>query len=55
MIGIENRMPVPVIIFSIAAMQEAMREAEQRLLKRFGEVTIGELSRTVARSRMAGS
>jgi len=38
-----------------AAMQEAMREAEQRLLKRFGEVTIGELSRTVARSRMAGS
>ena len=38
-----------------AAMQDALREAEQRLLKRFGEVTIGELSRTVARSRMAGS
>ena len=37
-----------------AAMKDALREAEQRLLQRFGEVTIGELSRTVARSRMAG-
>ncbi len=38
-----------------AAMQDALHEAEQRLLARFGEVTIGELSRTVARSRTTGA
>lgn len=37
-----------------AAMRDAMHEAEQRLLTRFGEVTIGALSRTVARSIQAG-
>ena len=36
-----------------AAMQDALLEAEHRLLTRFGEVTIGELARTVARSRRA--
>ena len=37
-----------------AAMQDAMLEAEHRLLTRFGEVTIGDLARTVARSRRGG-
>lgn len=34
-----------------AALEEAMTEAEQRLLARFGEVTIGSLSREVALGR----
>ena len=33
------------------ALKDAMEEAEQRLLSRFGEVTIGALSRDVAISR----
>ena len=33
------------------ALKDAMAEAEQRLLSRFGEVTIGALSRDVAVSR----
>lgn len=33
-----------------AALEEAMTEAEQRLLERFGEVTLGSLSRDVSRS-----
>lgn len=33
------------------ALEDAMAEAEQRLLSRFGEVTIGALSRAVAVSR----
>ena len=33
------------------ALEDALEDAEQRLLKRFGEVTIGELSRHVASSR----
>jgi DNA-binding IscR family transcriptional regulator len=37
-----------------AAMQDALHEAEQRLLARLGEVTIGALSRTVAGSRKPG-
>lgn len=36
------------------ALEDAMVEAERRLLTRFGEVTIGDLSRTVAVSRQAG-
>lgn len=36
-----------------AALSEAMAEAEQRLLTRFGEVTIAALSRDVATSRTA--
>ncbi len=35
------------------ALKDALDDAEQRLLKRFGEVTIGELSRHVASSRNA--
>jgi DNA-binding IscR family transcriptional regulator len=35
------------------ALKDALDDAEQRLLKRFGEVTIGELSRHVAASRNA--
>ena len=34
-----------------AAMDEAMAEAERRLLDRFGEVTIGSLARDVAHAR----
>ncbi|QYF86965.1 Rrf2 family transcriptional regulator [Brevundimonas sp. PAMC22021] len=34
-----------------ASIEEAMAEAERRLLERFGEVTIGSLSRDVAASR----
>lgn len=34
-----------------AAMDEAMAEAERRLLDRFGEVTIGSLARDVADAR----
>lgn len=33
------------------ALKDALDDAEQRLLKRFGEVTIGQLSRHVAESR----
>lgn len=33
------------------ALKDALDDAEQRLLKRFGEVTIGELSRHVAACR----
>lgn len=36
-----------------AAMDEAMVEAERRLLDRFGEVTIGSLAREVAVARTA--
>ncbi|QDH74584.1 Rrf2 family transcriptional regulator [Brevundimonas sp. M20] len=36
-----------------AAMDEAMFEAERRLLDRFGEVTIGSLAREVAVARTA--
>lgn len=36
-----------------AAMDEAMTEAERRLLDRFGEVTIGSLAREVAVGRTA--
>lgn len=36
-----------------AAMDEAIFEAEQRLLDRFGEVTIGSLAREVAVARTA--
>lgn len=36
-----------------AAMDEAMVEAERRLLDRFGEVTIGSLAREVAIARTA--
>lgn len=35
------------------ALKDALDDAEQRLLKRFGEVTIGELSRHVATARNA--
>lgn len=38
-----------------AAMQDAMHEAEQRLLTRFGEVTIGALSRTVEHALDTGA
>lgn len=36
-----------------AAMDEAMAEAERRLLDRFGEVTIGSLARDVAHARQS--
>lgn len=36
-----------------AALDEAMADAERRLLARFGEVTLGALSREVAASRAA--
>jgi DNA-binding IscR family transcriptional regulator len=38
-----------------AAMDDALQEAEQRLLARFGEVTIGSLSRTVGRALQTGA
>ncbi|MDY6922907.1 MAG: Rrf2 family transcriptional regulator [Pseudomonadota bacterium] len=51
-IGISDDHPRCLVEQAVnAAMRDAMHEAEQRLLTRFGEVTIGELSRTVARSR----
>jgi len=37
------------------ALRDAMAEAEQRLLTRFGEVTIGALSRDVAVTRAASA
>jgi len=51
-IGLADENPACLVEQAVnAALEEAMTEAEQRLLGRFGEVTVGALSREVAASR----
>ena len=53
-IGLADETPSCLVEQAVnRALDEAMEDAERRLLNRFGEVTIGALSRDVATSRDA--
>lgn len=53
-IGLADETPSCLVEQAVnAALEEAMAAAERRLLNRFGEVTLGALSRDVATSRAA--